>query len=463
MKPRATLKSYFTRGAIPKESDFADLIDSVLIQDEDTVFKTANDPLSIKATGAEELLLNFYRAEQGNNTLTWQLKQKPAGAKPGLSIGDGAGAGLFIESGSGNVGIGTLTPGARLEVSGPGLAIKVTPTAESSVHIGRGAQNSLEFDLKYGTALNSTGYLAFNIDTDNGQGDTYIDFRRDAPGFTGGASLLRVLENGNVGIGTTTPAAKLDITASTTTWNGWYEAIRFSRPEHSAITHPGGGLLFGMHSDRRFYFLDAHSGQYIMTVKADTRRVGIGTSEPKYPLHIFGGVPAGVNFPGFGTYPGSSLPVCGLYIEGAGGGAAMGWHVFSDARIKRDPTPVEPLRSLATLAELTLYEYEYTPEYQPSSSGQKYHGFLAQEVEKVIPAAVSVVGDHTNSDGQVIEGLRVIAHDRIFGEAVGAIQALHAMLQRQESRIRELEGRDAVDRLPGGGAAAGSVTSEAQD
>jgi len=88
---------------------------------------------------------------------------------------------------------------------------------------------------------------------------------------------------------------------------------------------------------------------------------------------------------------------------------------------------------------LTLCEYEYIPEYQPSSSGQKYHGFLAQEVERVIPEAVSIVGDKRLAEGRVIEGLRVVAHDRIFSEAVGAIQALHAMLQEHNARIRALE------------------------
>jgi hypothetical protein len=178
----------------------------------------------------------------------------------------------------------------------------------------------------------------------------------------------------------------------------------------------------------------------LMTIQ-DNGYVGIGTTTPQYPLHVFGAVPAWVNYPGQSNYPGSSLQYCGLFVADGGGAAALGWHQVSDARIKANPTPVEPMCSLATLADLTLYEYEYTPEYQPSLSGQKYHGFLAQEVEKVIPAAVSIIGDHTISDGQVIEGLRVVAHDRIFGEAVGAIQALHAMLQQQEARIRELEER----------------------
>lgn len=439
MKPRSTLKSYFTKGAIPKESDFADLIDSMLVQDEDAVFKTANDPLSIKGTGAEEALLNFYRVDQGNNTLTWQLKQKPAGAtKPGLSIGDSEGAHLFIESGSGNVGIGTSTPSARLEVSGTtslngGLTVNGQAKLSPVVAINREPIANQHLVI-----TPTAGNIPFNV-TDPNNSVNWLSV------FSDGKVIMN---GGNVGIGTANPGARLDVTASgndNTTWGGWFEAIRFSQPLHSAITHPGGGLLFGMHSNRRFYFADTQRGQYVMMIKADTGHVGIGGIDPKYPLHISGGVPAGVNFPGHGTYPGSSLPICGLFIEGAGGASLMGWHVVSDARIKANPTPVDPVRSLATLVDLTLYEYEYIPECQPSLSGQKYHGFLAQEVEKVIPAAVSIIGDQTLGDDQVIEGLRVIDHDRIFGEAVGAIQALHAMVRQQEARIRELEERHAAD------------------
>ncbi len=114
-KNRSTLKDYFKKGAIPTEANYADLIDSMLNQEEDNLNKLPNDPLRVIATGTEEALFNFYPAEQSQEKPTWQVKQKPGG-KPGLSIEDETGSRLFIESGTGKVGLGTSVPNAKLDI-----------------------------------------------------------------------------------------------------------------------------------------------------------------------------------------------------------------------------------------------------------------------------------------------------------------------------------------------------------
>lgn len=116
-KNRSTLKDYFRKGSIPTESNFADLIDSMINREEDGVDALPNDPLSVTAVGAEEGLLNFYRTEQNERKLSWQLKQKPGG-KSGLSVGDGSAGRLFVESGTGKIGVGTVEPKQALDVRG---------------------------------------------------------------------------------------------------------------------------------------------------------------------------------------------------------------------------------------------------------------------------------------------------------------------------------------------------------
>lgn len=114
MTTRDTLKTYFRKGAIPKASEFVELIDQVLIQNDDNLFQAANGPLGIKAT-AEGNLLNFY--DDKKEQLTWQLKQKE-GDTAGLSLRSGEQSRLFIDN-TGNIGVGTTeTSKAKLTVTG---------------------------------------------------------------------------------------------------------------------------------------------------------------------------------------------------------------------------------------------------------------------------------------------------------------------------------------------------------
>jgi hypothetical protein len=280
LKPRSTLKSYFTKGAIPKESDFADLIDSMLIQDEDTVFKSANDPLSIKATGAEEALLNFYRVEQGNNMLTWQLKQKPTGAKPGLSIGDSAGTSLFIESGSGNIGIGTITPGAKLEVNG---GLTVTGQTRLSAEVGI---NRAPIANQHLLITPTAGNIPLNV-TDPTNSINWLSV------FPTGNVIMN---GGNVGIGTTVPVAKLDIQGVARTdlsnhpptINGLYVTGNYVQDGSGVeFRHTNGtqGIGFGYNT---IYATGSNPNQDLNLKPRGTGNVGIGTTTPKVTLDVNG-------------------------------------------------------------------------------------------------------------------------------------------------------------------------------
>jgi hypothetical protein len=267
MKPRSTLKDYFLKGRIPKASDFADLIDSMLIQDEDNILKLPNDPLSIKASGAEEALLNFYRVEQGENKPTWQLKQKP-GNKLGLSIHEGSDSRLFIQSGTGNVGIGTAEPGYKLSVSDTIYSAKpLAPAQGKEAAITKRDAKLLLYDY---TDLNWAG-----IGVDDG-GDIWIR--------TGIASsnLLTIKDNGNVGIGTANSTNKLEIKT-----NSQYTGLLVSNSTHpvavlcgSTPTNDEGGLHLYSAGVKKVQLL-ANSASFF-----NTGNIGIGTPTPSARLSV---------------------------------------------------------------------------------------------------------------------------------------------------------------------------------
>ena len=127
-KNRSDLKSYFVKNSIPTESNFSDLIDGMLNQKDDGIVKQSGDPLSIEAAGdltGLQKVLNFYGKLVDANP-AWSLQLNPranltdaATSKPGLCIADGQSTPrLFIEQSTGNIGIATIAPKAKLDING---------------------------------------------------------------------------------------------------------------------------------------------------------------------------------------------------------------------------------------------------------------------------------------------------------------------------------------------------------
>jgi len=220
IKNRTDLKAYFVKNAIPTEGNFADLIDSQLNQAQDGVFKPDGEPLTVVAApGNQKRVLRLYADYPQPNpdwTISLNPAQDPATAattsRPGLGITDGAGKPrLFVDTATGQVGLGTNTPQFTLDVVG---------------------------GVRASSGLSTLGMV--------------------------------------------------DVTANGQTWGNWFEAIRLSRAEHSAITHPGGKLLFGMHGNRNFYFADTNAGLYLATISpTNGGSLGIGTNgAAACPLHV---------------------------------------------------------------------------------------------------------------------------------------------------------------------------------
>src|SRR4051812_36338161 len=124
MSNRTTLKGYFVTNAIPKQSDFADLIDSAFVQTEDSIRKQGSDPIAIQAqladqNGAQQVL-HFYKNFNDANP-AWKLSlltQNATNPASGLSVGNSvvAQGALFIKDADGSIGIGTTNPMAKLHI-----------------------------------------------------------------------------------------------------------------------------------------------------------------------------------------------------------------------------------------------------------------------------------------------------------------------------------------------------------
>ncbi len=171
---------------------------------------------------------------------------------------------------TGNVGIGTSTPNAKLEVDGNLLLL---PPSAGQMYI----VNGTTVDNTKSGIRSTTGGIVFNS-ANNGKlffnRDTYSDtWIESSPDGVNNIEIATFKANGNVGIGTTTPRTTLDV-------NGSFYLTRPSAmvDAESTIGIPAGTLLGIAPSD-----LSASNPGYVTFLFPDNNSFRIGTN---YDGHI---------------------------------------------------------------------------------------------------------------------------------------------------------------------------------
>jgi hypothetical protein len=212
---------------------------------------------SIHATGARPRLL-LQNTNSGGTT--WRIASGDQNAEGYFGIySDAASSYRLVIDSTGKVGIGTLTPGVRLQVDDPSVP-------------------ALRFHL--GT---NTGYAQIQSSSAND-----LVFLTD-----GNNERMRITQGGNVGIGTgtTTPSDKLHISTLgdyglvVETVAGHWPGMRFARAGVNkawfALNPADDSLSVEALTD---FYLRANNATRLTI--ASTGNVGIGTQTPSVPLHI---------------------------------------------------------------------------------------------------------------------------------------------------------------------------------
>ncbi|MDD2871447.1 MAG: hypothetical protein PHS49_05645 [Candidatus Gracilibacteria bacterium] len=136
-------------------------------------------------------------------------------------------SGIFTD-GSGNVGIGTETPNSKLDVNG-------SITVGGSHIITKGSNGGLVLNAGPADGSNVAG-IWFRKNNTLGINTSYVD-------------LMRITETGNVGIGTTTPTAKLQVTGGQTV---------LEQQSWQNVTFQNGWVDYGVDYSPTSYFKDSN-------------------------------------------------------------------------------------------------------------------------------------------------------------------------------------------------------------
>jgi hypothetical protein len=226
-----------------------------------------------------------------------------AGYVPKFTASGTVGDSAIVSDASGKVGIGTASPTRLLSLAGTQSVISLNNTSTES-------WTGLDITAKNGAYLATLGL-------EDASGKFFVDMRQDAViDFT-------ILQNGNVGIGTTTPAAKLHIAGADMNNALLFENTSANAGRNFILFKTQGaeqgyiGLGSGINNNMSIAAYGAPNSILLETdgharmAVLPSGNVGIGTTTPSYTLHVNGSV--------------------------AGTGA---YNALSDARLKKDVQPI---------------------------------------------------------------------------------------------------------------------------
>jgi hypothetical protein len=309
------------------------------------------------------------------------------GARQPFRVTAGAPTSSLFVSSSGNVGFGTATPLLDL-------------------HVNTGDTGAIRLEQN-----NSGGFTAQTWDVAGNEANFFV---RDV---TGGSRLpfrirpgaptssIDIAASGNVGVGTASPGAKLEVVKDGV-YNAPEDAFAFSVRDESDATQQ---IYLGYDDalgSRGSGFIQAVDGGDLYTpllLNPNAGNVGIGTTAPTAQLHTIGTV----------RFAGVANCAAGIKSDAAGNLSC----ITSSRRFKTVAGKLSPNVALANVMALRpqVGTYKETPDVPE-------HWLIAEEAAEVDPAFVGL----QNGEPYTVKTQNVVAD-------------LIAVVQEQQRRIEELE------------------------
>gem|GEM_PF-2041922 len=328
-----------------------------------------------------------------------------------------------------NVGIGTAAPLTKLSIESGALSVKsgvgnaaARPAVGTSriageiAGIGGGLGSDdgfIRLSAGGGTATTQKSFI------DLSGYSTVPDMNSNIVFGTAGTERMRINNDGNVGIGTTTPNEKLEVNGNIGLPTTGHISKVFGEGTEEFIIKGNNTSGFDpfisytrstVSGDRGFKFgIWDNNGIRNDWFTIWNGYVGIGTTTPSYTL----------------------------YVNGTSGGT-NGWNSSSDARLKKDVSGYE--NGLDKVMQLRPVTFNWKQEDYPDMNldDRNHVGFIAQEVELVVPQVVSSAGDEMQTKSIAYSDLVPVLTKAIQEQQaeIEALKAQNANLKAENSSIK---------------------------
>ncbi len=357
-------------------------------------------------------------------------------------VGNGGSTGLTVGS-TGNVGIGAATPLSRLSITPGAVEPKITLYDGGSPinHYGFGISGS---QLNY-HVLSTTDRHVFYAGGKNGNG----------------TELMRIQGDGNVGIGVTTPQATLELARGTgdfgtlgirgTTRESHFNFstaedtyIRGGKATSNVLINDNGGNVgIGTNSPDARLDVESSGGQQLILTSTASDPNGILTiNVPATAACASCSELVSFNRAGTGN-------IGNITMNSAGNGVT--YNTSSDKRLKEN---IGRTRfGLSDLLRIEVKDYNFIGQ----AAASRVTGFLAQDLFRIYPDAVKE-GDH----GTTITNQWAVDYGRLTPLLVQAIQDQQQLIDAQQRKIAALEARAAASEAGAATDHASLLTLQAQ-
>jgi hypothetical protein len=363
---------------------------------------------------------------------------------------------VFAATPAGNIGLGTNTPAQRLHVVGNSILGSVADSAigfDSTANARLGVINKGTGLPVFASAVNQP--IIFG---QTNQTDVFANIPTASV-----TERMRISAAGNVGIGVVNPTSRLHVAGATETTsltvngianigNGVNGLGTLSWQGNAGVngTFPDIALRTQARPTDNFAFAATSAdGLKGLTVRANGEFMSTADS------HIFG---QGV-FPNtlISIVPPPAIPTAIVVSAGnvlkPGGGP---WGNLSDARLKKNIAPLA--HSLDTLLALHGVTFEYIDPTRPGAIEGTCTGFIAQDVEKVLPSWIGDSGDGykvlniKGFEAMTVEAIRDLRAEKdaqlnqLRAEKDAQIADLTSRLERLEALLNTQAANQSVDR-----------------